>query len=381
MLTEVADLALIDHHCHGVVGGDLDRPSFEDLITEGHLPAPEGTSHFDGPLGLAVRRHCAPLLDLEPGADADAYLDRRAALGAEEVNRRLLRASGLGTLLVDTGYRAEHILDPAGMSRLADARAYEVVRLEQVAEHVALQGVAAQAYPDAYRQALVDRTRIAVGLKTIIAYRGGFAIDPSPPSDDEVIAAAGRWFAHIERSRTVRLEDEVLLRFGIWTGVRLGGERRLPLQIHVGLGDPDLTLHLANPSLLTALIRAVEPEGTRIMLLHCYPYHREAGYLAAVFPHVYFDVGLAITYLGPSGSRAFAEALELAPFTKQLYSSDAFGLAELYYLGARRFRVAMEGILTDWTSRGECSPREAERIVQLIGAENARRVYRLGEDG
>ncbi len=34
-----------------------------------------------------------------------------------------------------------------------------------------------------------------------------------------------------------------------------------------------------------------EPIGTPIMLLHCYPFQREAGFLANVFPHVYMDLG------------------------------------------------------------------------------------------
>ena len=52
------------------------------------------------------------------------------------------------------------------------------------------------------------------------------------------------------------------------------------------------------------------------MLLHCYPFHREAGYLAQVFPHVYFDVGLAVNYTGRAAGAVLAESLELAPFGK-----------------------------------------------------------------
>ncbi|MDP8977253.1 MAG: amidohydrolase, partial [Actinomycetota bacterium] len=99
----VEGLALVDHHCHGVVTGDLDRGGFEDLMTESAHPAPAGTSHFDGPLGLAIRRWCAPLLDLPAHAPPEAYLERRAGLGAARVNERLLRAAGLGALLVDGG--------------------------------------------------------------------------------------------------------------------------------------------------------------------------------------------------------------------------------------------------------------------------------------
>ena len=59
-------MPLVDHHCHGVVPGDLDRRSFEGLISEGFEPAPEGGSHFDSPVGLAIRRWCAPVLELPP---------------------------------------------------------------------------------------------------------------------------------------------------------------------------------------------------------------------------------------------------------------------------------------------------------------------------
>ena len=52
---------LVDHHCHGVRRDDLDRPEFERLITEGGLPAPPGTTHFDSPVGMAIRRWCASI--------------------------------------------------------------------------------------------------------------------------------------------------------------------------------------------------------------------------------------------------------------------------------------------------------------------------------
>ena len=86
-------LPLIDHHVHGIVAGPLDDAGVEILLTEAsELPDP-GISVFDSQLGFAVRRWCAPLLDLEPSAPADRYLQRRAELGADEVNGRLLRAA------------------------------------------------------------------------------------------------------------------------------------------------------------------------------------------------------------------------------------------------------------------------------------------------
>ena len=34
LLPAVAELRLADHHCHGVVRRDLDRPAFEAMLTE-----------------------------------------------------------------------------------------------------------------------------------------------------------------------------------------------------------------------------------------------------------------------------------------------------------------------------------------------------------
>ena len=143
---------------------------------------------------------------------------------------------------------------------------------------------------------------------------------------------------------------------------------------------PMMKLRLANPTLLTDLVREFQRLPVNVVFLHCYPYHREAGYLASVFPHVHFDLGSALNYLGPSAGRLMAEALELAPFTKQLYSSDAFGLPELYYLGAVLFRNTLGAVLERWIADGECSAADATRIATLIGRENAERIYPLGFD-
>ncbi|MEV0203207.1 amidohydrolase, partial [Nonomuraea sp. NPDC050691] len=54
---------LVDHHCDAVRRDDLSRAQYE-LLIGGGVPAPPGTTHFDTPVGVAVRRWCAPVLDL-----------------------------------------------------------------------------------------------------------------------------------------------------------------------------------------------------------------------------------------------------------------------------------------------------------------------------
>ena len=371
-------LPLVDHHCHGLFPADLDDERLADSLSEAFAPAPPGTTHWDKPVALSLRRRCAPLLGLEPFCAPAEYAERRRAVGAAEVNRRFLAASGIGTYVVDSGNRPEELCSVAEVGVIAGRPAREIVRMESVAERVAEGGVSAADFAQAFEAALRESLgNEVVGLKSILAYRATLRIDYAKPAQAEVEAAAGRWLAEVERTGTVRLTDPVLERHLIWTGADIAREQGFPIQFHIGIGDPDIELHRVDPSHLTPWIKAVEPWGFPITLLHCYPFHREAGLMAENFPSVYFDVGFALNWVGPSYQRIMDEALELVPFTKQLFSTDAFGLAELYYLGALRFRTALARALGRWVEDDECSVADAERIAALIGVENARRIYKV----
>jgi len=367
----VAEQALVDHHCHGVLYRDADRATLESMLNEGS--GWPGGSVFDSQAGFAFRRLCPPVLGLPPHAELADYVIRRAELGANEVNQRFLVAAGLSALCVDTGFTPEAITSPAELGGLAGAAAHEIVRLERVAEDVVAAGIGADGFAEAVRSALATRTASAVGVKSIAAYRTGLDLGPERPSDPEVTAAAGRWLAALGAG-SPRIADETLQRFLIWCGVDLG----LPVQFHVGYGDSDVDLHRCNPLLLTPLLRAIQPTGVPVMLLHNYPFHREAGYLAQVFPHVYVDAGLATHNLGTRASTLLAEALELAPYGKFLYSSDAFGLPELYYLGAALFRTALSGFLAAGLQEDLFTERTVVRLTRMLCADNAKRAYGLG---
>jgi len=378
VLPFVAAQPLVDHHCHGVLraGGDL-----AGLLNEADGAAVADGMAFDSLAGLAFRRWCPPLLGLEPHASIEDYAERRAGLDPAEVNRQFLDACGLSALCVDTGYAPGGLLSPAQTAGFAGAAAFEVVRLEQVAESLAGSGVSAAEFPAAYRAALSGRVAgrggsgaRVVGLKSIAAYRVGLDLDGRRPDDAEVVAAVSRWLGGADAGDTLpRLADEVLHRFFIWCGADLG----LPIQFHVGYGDRDVDLHRCNPLLLTGLLRALEPTGAPVMLLHNYPYHREAGYLAQVFPLVYADLGLATHNTGARATALLGEALELVPLRKFLFSSDAFGLPELYYLGTLLFRRALSSFLATRLDDGDMSIADAERITRHIGAENAVQAYQL----
>lgn len=364
---------LLDHHCHGVVEHELDRPEFESMISESNWDAPAGTTVFDSQLGVAIRRWCAPLLDLEAHASPEQYLERRAALAPAEVNKRLLRGAGIDRYLIETGYRGDDILSPAGMAERAGATADAVVRLERLAEQLVTGLGSPTEYADAFRALLREELQAAVGVKTIAAYRIGLDFDPERPTDAEVTNAAAEWLRQIEAGAAPRLEHETLIRFGIWSAV----DEQQAIQFHIGFGDPDVDLHRCDPLLLSDWLRRTRESGARVILLHCYPFHRNAGYLAHVFPHVFCDVGLAINYVGARSPQVIAESLELTPFDKALFSSDAFGLSELYYLGAHLFRRGLLRVVNGWIDADEWNVATGETLVRKICQDNTVRAYQL----
>ena len=206
------------------------------------------------------------------------------------------------------------------------------------------------------------RASAAVGVKSIAAYRTGLDLDPAPPAPAEVADAAAGWDG-------VRLEHPVLVRMTLAAAVELG----LPIQFHIGFGDADIRMSRVDPTLLTDWLHTAPGAGHAAALLAV----PAAGlFLAAVHPHVHLDVGLAAA-LRRADPRpgVLAEAAEVAPFGKLLYSSDAYGLPELYHLGALTFRRALAAPLTHRVEAGEWSAADATGIAGLIGDGNASAGY------
>lgn len=370
----VEQVRLIDHHVHGAFHADGDEARFQNALNEGNTDAlAHPGDAYNTQIGLALRRWCSGILDLPRHASPADYWRRRSEFGEREVCRRMTRAAGVSDWLIDTGLDAPGYLGTAGMAEVSGGRTHQIVRLEQLAEAVLREIANPADYADGFGQRLQELTRSAVGVKTVLAYRTGFDRDLTRPAPAAVAEAARRWQENAHAGTSAKLTDVTLIAHGIHTAVSM----RHPLQFHVGFGDRDLDLHKTNPLFLLNFLRSPDVRNTPIMLLHCYPFEREAGYLAHAFENVYLDVGLAVNYTGSRSRDLVARSFELAPFTKILYSSDAFGPAELHYLGARLWRNAITKVVGGWIDDDDCSAADARRIVQLVAHDNARRVYAL----
>ncbi|MFJ9828261.1 amidohydrolase family protein [Streptomyces sp. NPDC101160] len=371
--------SLVDQHCHGVLRTELGLGTFETHLgpasptahwarVGGPPPPAAGTTFFDTQTGFAVRRWCPPLLGLEPHCPPARYLARRRELGVLESGRRLLRASGIATYLVDTGPSGDptgpaDLTGPAELAATGAAAAHEIVRLEPLAQRVADAHGTVDAFLGKLTEAVHGAAGGAVAFASAAGLRGGLAAVPEPPGPGEVRGAAGRWLAR--RPAGGGVDDPVLLRHLLW--VALGAGR--PLQLYVGDRDPGA---------LAGFAAATGGLGADLVLLHDSPYHRQAARLAAHFPHVYADLGPVVTRTGARAAAVLAEFLEQAPFGKLLFSSGARGLPELHVVAARVFRGAVGRVLGAWVADGAWSRTDAQRVAEMIAAGNARRVYGLG---
>ena len=265
-----------------------------------------------------------------------AVYERRLATPPGDYAASLLRATNTDLLLVDEGFPPPGAgTTTSELGELAGCKARPVMRIESVAERAGVEGV---------REAVGRaRSRGYVGLKTIAAYRGGLDLDASPTPVRTALLAA------LEANEA--------------TG------DPLPVQVHTGFGDSDLLLPAADPGLLRPLVERFGQ--TTWVLLHCYPFVREAGWLAHVYANVYFDLSLTIPHVARPAA-ALHEALELAPASKLLYASDASRTPELYLLAARAWREALAEVLPTLLPEDA-----AAHAARLILRENARAVYRL----
>lgn len=364
-------MPLVDHHAHGMLRDPLAEADLLDALTQAEHA--DRAAVFDSQVGFAIRRICAPVLGLPAFADAARYLAARSELGFDEATGRLLRASGVRTSVIDDGYRPDLLLPDDRLTELSGARTHRIARLETLAENVMTDATSGADFVDRLAVALEAAARDAVGFKTVAAYRTGLALDPAKPSAAELAEAAEAWFAARRRAggASARLDDAMIIRHLAWWAL----ERGAVLQVHGGFGDPDLRLDRADPFLLQPFLAATQHTGGRIALLHCYPFIREAGMLAHLYPHVFLDAGLAIGHVGANADTLVRETLDLAPFTRVLFSSDAWGVPERVLLGARLWREAATRVLADYVTRDGWPVDEALRVAELMAWRNAESLY------
>ena len=327
----------------------------------------------------AVARYlrCEPTREAILAARAKKVSDYQAYV------RGMYRDIRLESNIVDLGNPKNVSLEE--FEALTGVPAYGLFRIEPLIgelwdQNDSLAGLM-KAFEDRIRKQAADPKIIS--LKTVIAYRTGLDIQPLDAQDvsrsmDTLKRSPDSkgLFARIHVPRSTREDVKRVRDHILWRALELSIELSLPFQIHTGMGDQDLDIKTARPGLLAAILRDEKLRHAKIVLLHgAYPFYEEGAYLANVFPNVYLDLSEFNPMIGPGVSRVITTILEQAPFTKVVYSSDAFGSPELQWIAGKKGREALASCLGGAIDAGNLSPDAAKTAARLILADNTRLIY------
>ncbi|MFM9107338.1 MAG: amidohydrolase family protein [Chloroflexota bacterium] len=371
---DFSEIPVIDNHCHPYLF-ELNPERYEPLDTfvgtrDG---SPESIAHRDAMIYQRwATRELAKFLGCEPTAAAVARA--RAAVGDEgEYVKRLFASEGVQGLVIDTGYPQPPV-DMTEFRRRVPTTLYPVYRIEPpikalLDRRVSDFGEFVRAFEGGIRRALGEEGFIAV--KSIIAYRTGLDLDLANEPDE--MGARGLALALAEPDRM--MASKMLRDHLIFRTLRLCRDLGVSFHIHTGIGDPDIVLARCNPALLNETLKQPQYRETRVVLIHTYPYVEEASWMASALPNVWMDLSEGVPFAVVATDRIFEKALDLAPFNRIFFGSDAFSGPEQTWLAAKVSRQALARVLGTLHARGYITEAEGPEIAEAILIGNARRMY------
>jgi predicted TIM-barrel fold metal-dependent hydrolase len=367
-------IPLYDHHAHALSREAVWRQApLEPYLSE--ASDPEQLAGF-GRDTLTFRRSLRDLAGFY-GCDAtvEAVLAARRGQDYRALVRRMFAEARIGHWLVDDGLWTDQLLGLADCAALVPGiPVRRIVRLEvELAAMVEAHDRAATLLA-AFADRLAALAPGVAAFKSIAAYRTGLEIgQPTPAEVEQALASVRR---ALVPGRPPRLAAKPLVDAMLWAVLPVAAATRTPVQFHTGFGDPDLDLRLANPLHLRPLFEAESLRGLDVVCLHAYPFVREAGYLASVYPGAWVDLGLTVPYASVHAMRtALHEALHLAPVTKVLLSTDAQRTPETFWLAARWGRRVLGQALDGAMADGDLSAAEAGWAAGRILHDNAAALY------
>jgi hypothetical protein len=370
---------VVDNHCHGILLDQTfgDIASWRGAFTESTEPGMARDHVATTAFYQRLTRTLAGFLACEP--EDQAVFAARTGKDGRGFAATLLRAANIETLLLDTGFPPpQEVLPVPELGELGGSRAEPMLRLEVLMERLLGENDSLAGAEEALDAALQDvRGQGYVALKSIAAYRTGLDIREWPRDAAE---GSFREYKRAAQAGSARLVHKPLLDTLLHVALAQAARQEVPVQFHVGYGDADTDLLLANPLYLRRVLQRPDYRGMPVVLLHeCYPYTRQGGYLAAVYDNAYLDLSYGIPLLGYGEMLSFTRAaLGVAPTSKLMYSSDGIGVPELHWISALDGRRVLGEALGEMVSHGELALPEAEAAGENILRTNARRLYGLG---
>ncbi len=373
----LTDVPVVDNHCHSVQLEQRERdvPGWRALFTESPDTRMRSADVADTVFYRRLVHELAQLFQVEP--TEQAVLQARAELDVNALTSLLLGDALVGGLVVDTGFP-----DPSGalssqqLGEAAGCTAVSLLRLELLFQQLVAQHATLEAVEEAVRLELLDARRHGwSGFKSIVAYRTGLEVMTWSREDADVSFALAR--REVELTGAVRLGHKPLLDNLLHVAFTVASAQGLPVQFHVGYGDPDADLRLADPLQLRGVLEQPAYRDMPVVLLHgCWPFVREGAYLAGVYGNAHLDLSYAIPFLSRQEMRSMTRAaLGAAPTSKLMYSSDGARVPDLHWLGAHDGRRVLGQVLGELVDDGDLDVREARRAGEQVLRDNAVALY------
>ncbi|KAK0388244.1 hypothetical protein NLU13_4489 [Sarocladium strictum] len=391
LFTAIDSTPIIDNHAHPLLKLEhVDKFPLLAVATEAHGDALQ--SSRTGMAHIRAVKQLSQILECEPewGAVSAAIKRKRQGEAHEAWIRRCVE--GIETVLVDDGLGdPEHTETYHYFDQFTPSKGKRIVRIEYEAALIIQKALRQNGRMDiAWREiatefeALIQRCikdPEVVGFKSVICYRTGLDIGPRTEYRREANSTFAGLYDLFLREGFERLSHRGLNEYFVHRLAELIQQTdstwKKPIQFHTGLGDNDITLTTSNPSCLQGFIR--DYPNVPIVLLHAsYPFTREAGYLAAMYSHVYADIGEVFPFINREGQEeVIKQILELCPVSKIIWSTDGHWFPETYLLAVEQMRVALKSVLASFVKAGDLSYAQAIQLVEDILFNNSNKLYNL----
>ncbi|MBX9568727.1 MAG: amidohydrolase [Candidatus Obscuribacterales bacterium] len=378
MAFDISKAVIIDNHAHSLLRDfcEMDEIGFRQCFTESR-----SMSMLQEHMPHSI--HYTDLLDhlerIFNTRDESSFLEFRAKQKESQFAQMLWDDVSIGALIIDDGFQNERAYNLDELASISGRTIYHCKRMEGLIEESLLAASSMEEAETLFQNKLKQRrTQRMVSLKTICGYRGGLQL--LQPTKEEALRdfdKLKRESADDSHKKKLRIEKRPVYHQLLLQGFELAAELNVPVQVHCGIGDDDADLIDCNPALMQSLFRARRFSKTQFVLLHCFPYVREAGFLCSLYSNVFMDLSLSISLSSARGTNMISDALAIAPSSKILAGTDGHSCPESHWYGALCWKRGLTGSLFNMINAGLLTQREAEETGELVLHGNAIRLYRL----
>jgi predicted TIM-barrel fold metal-dependent hydrolase len=376
MPIDIDRFIFIDNHAHSLISGHLqfDAISFRKAFSESRSLSIIQNHVASSVFYMDLLTKLGNFHDVEPAEES--IFEARSAEREIDYVRDLWDDVSIAGLILDDGYRSADMLTIRQLAELCGRPVYRCVRIESVIEDSINGANNFDELKSIFELAMEgdDSAPRVVAWKSIAAYRGGLGIEHI---DDNFARADLDRVKQLFDDGDTRIEAGALYHWLLMRAFEWAAQKSIPVQLHCGIGDDDADLRTANPLCLRPILRDKRFAKTTFVLLHSYPFVKEAAYLCSLYPNVYMDLSLACTLAAPFVDFSYMEALAMAPTTKILAGTDGHTVPESHWYGALSTKRSLGNALSKLIFDGSLHERNAADVAARILHENARELYAL----